>query len=311
MMSWGVAHTGLAQTYPSKVIRVIVPFAPGGGNDLVARGLQRPLGKVLGGTVIVENIPGASGKIGTMDLMKSAPDGYTLMLLGHGALMSYYFTGVYDSKVWEQMTILGQTGQMGWGMLEVRADSPFKTWADLVSFAKKNPGKLSAGGPSPTGMMPLIVLESAKSAGFDVTFVPFGGPASSLTALLGGHVDYRVAQAADCYPNIRAGKTRGLAVAFPNRVPEMPDVPTFKELGIMFDVPVFGFDFWGPANMPAGLANQISKAIEQALKDPEFIEMAKRLTYQPVFVGPEALRESMRNFEKNIGPKLEAAFPRK
>src|ERR1035437_6956842 len=89
MMSWGVAHTGLAQSYPSKVIRVIVPFAPGGGNDLVARALQRPLGKALGGTVIVENIPGASGKIGTMNLMKSAPDGYTMLLLGHGALMSY------------------------------------------------------------------------------------------------------------------------------------------------------------------------------------------------------------------------------
>lgn len=310
MMSLGVAHTGLAQSYPSKVIRVIVPFPPG-GSDLLARALQRPLGKALGGTVIVENIPGASGKIGTMDLIKSAPDGHTLLLLGDGAVMSYYYSGAYDSKVWEQMTVLGQIGQMAWGMLEVRADSPFKTWADVVSFGKKNPGKLNAGGPSPTGMMPLIVLESAKSAGIDVTYVPFGGPAASLTALLGGHVDYRVAQASDCYPNIRAGKTRGLAVTFSNRVPEMPDVPTFKELGIMSDIPVFGYDFWGPANLPAGLANQISKAIEQAIKDPEYIEMTKLLAYQPVFVGPEALRAGMRNFEKNVAPRLEAAFPRK
>ena len=307
----GAASACLAQGYPSKPIRVIVPFAAGGANDLVARALQRPLGKVLGGTVVVENLPGASTKIATNEMLKAAPDGHTLLLAGNVALMGYYYSGTYDTKIWDQMTILGQTGQMPWGMFEVRADSPIKTWADLVSYAKKNPGKLSAGGPAPGGMMNLFVIETAKSAGIDVTYVPFAGGGPSGTALLGGHVEYRVAQPSEVYPNVRAGKTRGLAVAFATRMPEMPDVPTFKELGIMFDVPPFGFDFWGPANMPAPLANQISKAIEQAIKDPEFTEMAKRLVYQPVFTGPEALRDSMKNFEKNIGPKLEAAFPRK
>jgi tripartite-type tricarboxylate transporter receptor subunit TctC len=307
----GGADLCLAQNYPGKVIRVIVPFAAAGANDLVARALQRPLAKALGGTVIVENLPGASTTIATRELMKSPPDGYTLMLAGHVALMGYYYSGSYDSKVWQQMTILGQTGQMPWGMLEARADSPFKTWADVVSYAKKNPGKLSAGGPAPGGMMNLIVLETAKSSGFDITYVPFAGGGPSGTALLGGHIQYRVAQPSEVYPNVKAGKTRGLAVAFPHRVPEMPDVPTFKELGIMFDIPVFGFDYWGPPNMPPALANQISKAIEQAVKDPEYVEVAKNLMYQPVFTGPEALRESMRDFEKDIGPKLEAAFPRK
>lgn len=307
----GAANSCFAQGYPSKPIRVIVPFAAGGANDLVARALQRPLGKVLGGTVVVENLPGASTKIATNEMLKAAPDGHTLLLAGNVALMGYYYSGTYDTKIWDQMTILGQTGQMPWGMFEVRADSPIKTWADLVSYAKKNPGKLSAGGPAPGGMMNLFVLETARSAGIDVTYVPFAGGGPSGTALLGGHVEYRVAQPSEVYPNVRAGKTRGLAVAFATRMPEMPDVPTFKELGIMFDVPPFGFDFWGPANMPPPLANQISKAIEQAIKDPEFTEMAKRLVYQPVFTGPEALKESMKNFEKNIGPKLEAAFPRK
>lgn len=307
----GTAQACFAQGYPSKPIRVIVPFAAGGANDLVARALQRPLGKVLGGTVVVENLPGASTKIATNEMLKAVPDGHTLLLAGNVALMGYYYSGTYDTKIWDQMTILGQTGQMPWGMFEVRADSPIKTWADLVSHAKKNPGKLSAGGPAPGGMMNLFVVETAKSAGIDVTYVPFAGGGPSGTALLGGHVEYRVAQPSEVYPNVRAGKTRGLAVAFATRMPEMPDVPTFKELGIMFDVPPFGFDFWGPANMPAPLANQISKAIEQAIKDPEFTEMAKRLVYQPVFTGPEALRDSMKNFEKNIGPKLEAAFPRK
>ncbi len=311
MVSWGAAQCGFAQAYPSKVIRVIVPFAAGGANDLIARALQRPLGKVLGGTIVVENKAGASTKIAVTELMKSAPDGYTLILLGHGALLGYYYTGIYDSKVWDQMTILGQTGQMAWGALEVRADSAFKTWADVVSFGKQNPGKLSAGGPAPGGMMSLIVLESAKSAGFNVTYVPFAGGGPSGIALLGGHVQYRVAQPPEVYPNVRAGKTRALAVAAPKRLPEMPDVPTFRELGIAFDVPTFGFDFWAPANLPAALADQLSKAIEQAIKDPEFIDVAKALTYQPVFIGPEALRAGMRDFEKNLGPKLEASTPRK
>ena len=306
---WGIAHSCLAQGFPSKPVRVIVPFAAGGANDLVARALQRPLGKVLNGTVVVENLPGASTKIATNDLTKSAPDGHTLMLAGNVALMGYYYSGTYDIKVWDHMTVLGQTGQMPWGMLEVRADSPFKTWADLVSYAKKNPGKLSAGGPAPGGMMNLFVLETAKSSGIDVTYVPFAGGGPSGTALLGGHVEYRVAQPSEVYPNVRAGKTRGLGVAFASRMPEMPDVPTFKELGIMFDVPPFGFDFWGPANMPPAVASQITRAIEQAIKDPEFVEVARRLVYQPVFTGPEVLRASMKDFEKNIGPKLVAAFP--
>ena len=308
LLNWGQAT---ANDFPSKPIRVIVPFAAGGANDLIARALQRPLGKALGGTVVVENRAGGSTKIGTQALLRAEPDGHTLLLLGHVALMSYYYSGIYDSKVWDEMTVLGQTGQMAWGMLEARADAPFQTWQELIAFAKKNPGKLSAGGPALGGMMNLIILESAASAGIDITYIPYAGGAPSGAALLGGHVQYRVAQPPEVYPNVKAGLTRGLAVAFPTRLPEMPDVPTLKELGINENVPVFGFDFWGPGQMPAALAQQISKAIEEAVKDPEYIEVAKRLTYQPIFTSPEVLKVSIKNFEGNVGPRLEKAFPRK
>jgi len=309
LFSLGLAQAAGAQPYPSKPIKIIVPFAAGGANDLSARAIQQPLAKILGGTVIVENIAGASTKIATEQLIKAPPDGYTLMLAGHLALMGYFYSGVVEEKYWHKMTILGETGQFPWGMLETRADAPFKTWQELVAHAKKNPGKLNVGGPAPGGMMNMIVLETAKAAGISVTYVPYKGGGPSGLALLGGQVDYRVAQPSEVYPNVKAGKTRALAVAGPQRMDEMPDVPTLRELGIAFDVPPFGFDFWGPANMPPALAQRISQAIEQAVKDPAFVEASKILVYKPVFTGPEKLQESIRNFESSIGPKMMEMFP--
>ena len=310
LASLGLAQVASAQAYPGdKPIRIIVPYPAGGANDLNGRSLQVPLGKLLGGNVIVENVPGASTKIALTQFMKSAPDGHTLLLAGHGALMGYYYTGIYDNKFWEQLLILGQTGRMPWVVIEAKADAPFKTWPELVEYAKKNPGKLSAGGPAPGGMMELSVIETAKNSGINVTYVPFKGGGPSGMALLGGHIEYRVAQGSEVFPNMRAGKTRALAVGAPSRMPEMPYVPTFKELGIMFDIPVFGFDLWAPGATPPAIANQITKALEQAVKDPDYIETSRRLVYDPVFTGPAALKESIRYMENVIGPRLVAAFP--
>lgn len=309
LASWCAAQTGFAQGYPAKPIRVIIPFPAGGANDLIGRALQVPLAKALNGTLIVENMPGASTKIGVGEVLKAAPDGHTLLFASLASTMAYYYSGAFDSKVHEELVILGRSGQMAWGMLEARSDGPFRNWQELVAHAKKNPGKVSAGGPAQGGMMNLIVLESAKSAGIDVIYVPFKGGGPSGQALLGGHIEFRVAQPVEVVSNVRAGKTRGIAVAFPTRLPEMPDVPTFRELGIQFDVPIFGFDLWGPPKLPAAIAEQLTKAMEQAVRDPGYAETVKKLTYQPVFTGPEGLRRMAKEFEGEIGPKLEAAFP--
>lgn len=305
--------TGVAaQAYPAKPIRVIVPFAAGGAKDLIGRALQRPLARALNGTIVVENMLGASTKIGVGEVLKAAPDGHTLLFASLASTMAYYYSGVFETdRIWERLVILGRSRQMAWGMLETRAESPFRNWKELVAHAKKNPGRVSAGGPATGGMMNLIVLESSKSVGIDVTYVPFVGGGPSGTAMLGGHVDYRVAQPIEVVPNERAGKMRALAVAFPTRLPELPDVPTFSELGIQFDAPIFGFDLWGPPGLPAALATQLTRAMEQAVKDPEYAETVRKLIYQPVFLGPEGLRQVAKEFEGQIGPKLEAAFPAK
>lgn len=300
-----------AHAQDTRPIRLIVPFAAGGANDLIARALQKPLGEALGTTVVVFNNAGGSTKIATQEVLRAAPDGTTLMLAGAVALMSYYYSGIYDTKVWHQMTVLGQTGRMPWGVIETRADSPFKNWNDVVAYGRQNPGKLSVGGPALGGMMHLIVLETARTSGIEVNYVPYRGGGPSGLAVLAGEVAYRVAQPPEVYTNVAAGKTRALGISFDQRIPELPDVPTFKELGIMFDIPAFGFDVWGPPQMPPAVANRISNAIQVAIRDPGFVDVARRLIYQPVYTAPAALVESMKWFENEIGPKLEAAFPRK
>ena len=288
------------QNYPVKPVKLIVPFAAGGANDLVGRALQKSLGKELKGTIVVENIPGANTKLGTLELLRSEPDGYTLMLAGHAALMGYYYSGTYDSKVWEKMTIIGQSGEVPAGLVEVKADSPFLSWAQLVNYAKKNPGKLSCGGPGAGGLMNLIVQETAKAAGIEVKYVPFAGAGPSGTALLGGHVDYRICVVTEAISNIRAGKTKGLALSYHKRLPELPDVPTFKELGLMDISYLLTFDLLGPTRMPANLVSILAGALEKAVKDPDYIQFCQRIAYQPIFKDTRGVKEDMKLFEEQI-----------
>jgi tripartite-type tricarboxylate transporter receptor subunit TctC len=309
LVSLGVAQAASAQTYPSKPIRIIVPFAAGGANDLSARAIQQPLAKdprrhgdrrERAGRFDQDRDragrQGAARRPHADARRPSCADGLLLFRRRRGEVLAQDDDPRPDRPV-------------SVGHAEARADAPFKNWQELVAYAKKNPGKLNVGGPAPGGMMNMIVLETAKAAGINVTYVPYKGGGPSGLALLGGQVDYRVAQPSEVHPNVKAGKTRALAVAGPQRMDEMPDVPTLRELGIAFDVPPFGFDFWGPANMPSALAQRITSAIEQAVKDPAFVEASKVLVYKPVFTGPDKLQESIRNFESNLGPKMLEMFP--
>ncbi|MGA2956983.1 MAG: tripartite tricarboxylate transporter substrate binding protein [Thermodesulfobacteriota bacterium] len=312
LLSWvcllTYASHGFGQNYPSKPIKLIIPFAAGGANDLVGRALQKSLAKELKRTIIVENIPGGNTKLATLELLKSEPDGYILMLAGHAALMGYYYSGTYDSKVWEKMTIVGQSGEVPAGLVEVKVDSPFLSWAQLVDYAQKNPGKLSCGGPGAGGLMNLIVQETAKAAGIEVKYVPFAGAGPSGTALLGGHIDYRICVVTEAINNIRSGKTKGLAISYHKRLAELPDVPTFKELGLMEISYLLTFDIYGPPNLPQNITNVLARALEKAVKDPDYIQFCQKIAYQPIFKDAGSIRSSMKFFDENIGPKLAAYY---
>ncbi len=301
------ASDGMAEKFPSRPIRYIIPYSAGGGNDVLARAFQRPFEKELGVRVLIENIPAGTTKVGTMEGMKARPDGYTLVHMSDPGWVAYYYSKTYDTKVWEQLTPVGNLTSEPYGFVEVRAES-YKTWADLVKAAKANPGKLTCGGPGAGGMMELIMNEITRAAGVETKYVPFAGAGPSKTALLGGHISFRVCQPTEAITMIRAGKTRGLAVSTEKRMEALPDVPTFKELGIGDSI-ILTRSIWGPPKLPKEIVDVLTRAIERASKDPEYIKVAQdQLLYEVEYRPPHKLLDELRNFDKRYGARLAEAY---
>jgi len=301
-----LVSAGLAADYPTKPIRWVNPFAPGGANGLLALAFQKSFEKELGGKVLVENVPGGSTKVGTMEVVKAKPDGYTILIMSDRTWVFFYYSKVYDIKPWEVMTPIGNLSMEPYAFIDVKADGPYKTWADVVKAAKENPGKLTCGGTGAGGAAEYTMNEVTKAAGIKTSYVPFAGGAAAGTALLGGHIDFRIAAPSDAYPVISAGKTRGLGVGGYTRLKYLPDVPTFKELGLG-ESAVFPFtrSVWGPPKLPKNIVTILTKAMERASKDPEFVKMVEtQLRYEVDYMPPEKLQKETINFDKMHGPKL-------
>jgi tripartite-type tricarboxylate transporter receptor subunit TctC len=305
---FGLITPGFSEDFPKKPIRMIIAYSAGGGTDVLARAFQKPFEKELGTRILIENIPAGTTKVATMELMKAKPDGYTIILMPDRGWVAYYYSKTYDTKVWEKMAPIGNLTTEPYGFVEVRAESPYKTWADLVKAAKENPGKLTCGGPGAGGMMELIMNDITKAAGVETKYVPFAGAGPSKTALLGGHIDFRVCQPTEAITMIRAGKTRGLAVSTDKRMEALPDVPTFKELGIGESITLTR-SIWGPWGLPGNIVNIITRAIERATKDADFIKVVEdQLLYTVEYRSPDKVMEGLEDFHKNWGQKLAESY---
>ena len=300
----GLTAAGWAADFPSKPIRLISPFPPGGANGIVAQALQRPLEKELGVKILLEPIGGGSTKIGTNEALKAKPDGYTLILSSDPTWLFLYYAKVYDTKVWEQLTPIGNVTLEPFGLVEVRTESPFKTWADLVKAAKENPGKLTCGGTGAGAAAQFIMIQINKAAGIETNYVPFNGAGPSNMALLGGHVDFRSVPLSEAYPNMKGGKSRCLAISTEKRMAEFPDVPTFKELGLGEGID-FTRSVWAPPKLPAPLGQRLTSGLAKAAKDPEFVKlMETQLHYIVEYRAPDRVLSVIRNFDKINGAKL-------
>ena len=298
---------GVAADFPQKPIRLIIPYGPGGTNDVFCRAFQPAFEKALGQRILIETIPAGNTKVGTMELMNAKPDGHTLLFISTLSFVANYYGGIYGYKPWERLTAISQVVVQNSGLLEVREESPYKTWAELVKAAKDNPGKLTCGGPGAGGFSELLVNEINEAAGIKVRYVPFAGSGPTQIAMLGGHVDFRTCEIPDAVPSIRAGKTRGLALPTQERSKALPAVPTYKELGLGQLLPICTAPrgFWGPPNVPSNLANTLAGIIEKAMKDPEFVKIAQdQLLYDMFYLPTEKMKAWAQDFDKLIGPKF-------
>lgn len=263
--------TALAQAWPSKPIRVIVNFPPGGAADQIARAITLPLQEALGQPVIVDNRAGAGGNIGGDALAKSPPDGYTLLLTS-GGLVSIN-PAIYPKMSFDPAKDIIPVAAAARVLvfLEVKPTLPVKDAKAFIAYVKANPGKLTYGSPG-NGSSPHLAGEMFKdmTQSFSV-HVPYRGAAPAMQDLLGGQVDFMFDPGIGLN-HVRAGKLRLLAVGSPKRSPLFPDVPTLSEVGLKgFDADTV-FGFYAPAGMPSDIVTRLNREINkilgtQAVKD--------------------------------------------
>jgi tripartite-type tricarboxylate transporter receptor subunit TctC len=262
------AVSAAAQTYPSRPIKMIVPFPPGGPIDTMARLLGQQLTQRFAQQVVIDNRPGAGSMLGTKAVAAAEPDGYTLLFGSSGSLaVAPALYANYDLDIRKAFVPVGAVALLP-HVLVISPAVPAKTVGEFIAYAKANPGKLNYGASIGTPPHLLSTLFATK-AGIDVVYVPYKGSAASVTDLLSGQTQFTIDGLTGLFPLIQAGKVRPLAIARAQRWPELPDVPTLVESGFAD----FTVDAWtgvaAPAGTPAGIVNMLNRAINESLATAE------------------------------------------
>ena len=283
---WVVASDrARAQAWPDKPVKVIVPFAAGGGTDVVARPWADKLGQIFGQQFVVENRGGASGLIGTEAAAKSAPDGYTLLVSSNTSTVNLPLLRKvpYDPKSLEPV---GRLGDVVTGFVIVTSVGA-KTFPEMLDYAKKNPGKLAFGSSGP-GTGPHIRYEMLRHrTGVDILHVPYRGGADALTDILAGNV--QMMNEPVTLPHVKAGKLHLLNINHSARSVDFPDVPTLTELGYPnSDAPIW-FALWCPAGMPKEIKQRLNAEIVKHSKLPDMVEKLRLAGAAPVIQTVEEL----------------------
>lgn len=272
MAGLALAVPGWAQQYPTKPIRLIVGFPPGGSNDIVARIVAPKLGELLGTQVVVENRAGANATIGTELVAKSPPDGYTILLGSASAIAISPFTYLklgYDTlRDFAPVTTVAMTPEA----LAVHPALPVKDLKSLIALAKANPGKLDFAS-SGNGGLPHLAIELFKTqAGVNVQHVPFKGAGPAVTDLLGGHVQGIIMDFPAIQAQMKSGKLRGIVLAAEKRIPQMPDLPTSIEAGLPGLQAVNWFVILAPAKTPAPVVQRLYGSLMKVATAPDVKE---------------------------------------
>jgi len=288
-----------AQDYPKGSVTLVIPLAPGDATDTSARALAEQLSRELKVAIVPVNRPGAGGALGTEMVVKSKPDGYTIILTNNASLV---FRSVLDPKTanYNPLTDLTPLGlaMRSPSILAVRGDAPYKTLNELVEHAKKNPGSVRVGtaGAGSVGDFCVLTLNSLTGAG--LTTVPFTGASPAVTALLGGHVEGVILALGTMTGHLRSGTLRGIVMS--SKYPDFPDIPILSELG--YSEPLFGVwvGFFAPAGVPAEITRTLVPALERAIRSPAIGAKLRPLGMLMDYSPPEKLLAEIRDEHRRV-----------
>jgi len=277
-----LANPASAQTYPTKPIRLIVPFTPGSPVDASARVIAKEMQARLNQTIVLDNRPGAGTTLGAKAAAGAEPDGYTLLYISNGHVFGLYSDPGYDTV----RSFAPVATVAGWSQLLVVASSvPAKTVSELVSYAKANPGKVTFG--FGLGTPPQIMGEYLKAlTGADIVSVPYRGGIQAITDMLGGRIHMYFGPVVNLLPHIREGKVRPLATTSATRYPELPDVPTVAESGF----PQLELNAWtgilAPAGTPAAVVGTLNAAVNDGLRSAELHKSFAGMSFDTKLMSP-------------------------
>jgi len=306
-----VSAQSTAQAFPNKPIRFVVPFPPGGGNDILARALAPKMSEILGQQVVIDNRAGAGGNIGADFVAKSAPDGYTIVIASNQVTMNPWIYSKLPFDIAKDFSPIAQIASVPM-LLAIHPDVPAKNIQEFIALAKTKPGALNYSTPG-LGTPQHIAFEVLNfDAGIKVTHVPYKGTSPSIVDLIGGQVQATIGTMASLEQHVKSGKVRPIAVSTPKRSSAMPDIPTIEEGGLTgYNVPLW-YSILAPANTPKDIIAKLSAAIRDALKDPQTKAQLERQGFVESYLDPEQMsaliKQDLNYWQKaikNIGLKLD------
>lgn len=292
ILAAGLVPAASAQEFPTKPVELVLPFGPGGSHDLTARAVASVAQPHLGQPLLVVLRPGGGGAVGSQAVIRAKPDGYTLLFGGSGPNTT--FALVQKAPIGpDQFTSVARINYSA-PILGARVDAPFKSFKELVDYAKKNPGKVNFANSGPWGAADLPMRMIGKAAAFEYNNIPHDGGGPAMLAVLGGHADITFGFTAQFMPQIAAGKIRPLVITDVKRHPDLPNVPTVKEEG--YDVV---FTMWrsvlAPKATPPAIVDKLEGAFRKLSEDKSFVALIKSLGDQVNFQGGKEFDKTWRD----------------